>query len=268
MERSLVFELKETGNRWAHYESFTVDDVDRALDSIERLLVAVGAKDEAATVRRRKEEVRSRREPQRAGPPAPDLDNRGMQEGPANWRLILAAARALTAAGQTPFTRIGVYRWIWERNPRNEHERGTLDPIFQGMIRNAPTGAPSNRGGKPLLRVDRGLYVLDDSASGDEPSTGIVDDPARVDPHAKNLAITEVGWDADTRRGAMGTAWPGHPIFAAELASAGFKPLELQVRSLDVDLPSGQGCEWTTTSEVPDGPGLYAFTSKTTMRCG
>ncbi len=30
--------------------------------------------------------------------------------------------------------------------------------------------------------------------------------------------------------------------------------------SLDVDLPAGQGAEWTTIGEVPDAPGLYAFT--------
>lgn len=32
-----------------------------------------------------------------------------MADGADNWRLILEAARALTAAGQTPFTRISVY---------------------------------------------------------------------------------------------------------------------------------------------------------------
>ena len=32
-----------------------------------------------------------------------------MPETPPNWRLILQAARALTAAGQTPFIGIGIY---------------------------------------------------------------------------------------------------------------------------------------------------------------
>jgi hypothetical protein len=35
-----------------------------------------------------------------------------------NWKLILAAAQALTAAGQAPFTRQSVYEWIWRRHPR------------------------------------------------------------------------------------------------------------------------------------------------------
>jgi hypothetical protein len=80
-----------------------------------------------------------------------------------NWRLIRDAARALTAAGQSPFTRQTAYEWIWRRYPRAEHDRPSLDPTFQGMVRNA-TGGPPSAGGQPLVRVDRGLYVLADDA--------------------------------------------------------------------------------------------------------
>jgi hypothetical protein len=85
--------------------------------------------------------------------------------GTPNWRLILAAARVLTAAGRSPFTRIAVYQWIWTRHPQADHDRPTLDPTFQGMIENAPGGPPS-AGGTPLRRVARGLYVLGGQASG------------------------------------------------------------------------------------------------------
>jgi len=57
-----------------------------------------------------------------------------------------------------------------------------------------------------------------------------------------------------------GPAWPGHPVTLADLHQAGFWHLELRVTRLDVDLPAGRGCEWTTIGEVPDAPGLYAFT--------
>lgn len=87
-----------------------------------------------------------------------------MVVGAQNWRLILAAAQALTAAGHVPFTRIDVYRWIWSRHPQADHDRPTLDPTFQGMIKNAPGGPPS-AGGTPLRRVARGRYVLGDEAS-------------------------------------------------------------------------------------------------------
>ncbi len=88
----------------------------------------------------------------------------GMSVGTQNWRLILIAARALTAAGRFPFSRIAVYQWIWSRHPQADHDRPTLDPTFQGMIENAP-GGPQSACGTPLRRVARGLYVLADRAS-------------------------------------------------------------------------------------------------------
>ena len=42
-ERSLVQELRDCRNRWAHQEPFSSDDADRALDSMARLLTAVSA---------------------------------------------------------------------------------------------------------------------------------------------------------------------------------------------------------------------------------
>src|SRR5262245_36436580 len=42
-ERSLVNELIDVRNRWAHQEAFSSDDADRALDSMARLLAAVSA---------------------------------------------------------------------------------------------------------------------------------------------------------------------------------------------------------------------------------
>jgi predicted AAA+ superfamily ATPase len=42
-ERSLVQELRDVRNRWAHQDSFSSDDTYRALDSVHRLLLAVSA---------------------------------------------------------------------------------------------------------------------------------------------------------------------------------------------------------------------------------
>ncbi len=70
-ERSLVSEIREIRNRWAHMESFDEDDLDRALDSIGRLLCAVGATAEGDRVHRAKHRLRQRRygsEPRTAGP--------------------------------------------------------------------------------------------------------------------------------------------------------------------------------------------------------
>ncbi len=55
-ERSLVSELREVRNRWAHQEAFSYDDTYRALDSIVRLLQAVSA-EQAAEVEKHRDEV-------------------------------------------------------------------------------------------------------------------------------------------------------------------------------------------------------------------
>jgi len=56
-ERSLVSELREWRNKWAHQEAFSSDDADRALDSMARLLTAVAAP-QAEEVNRMKQELR------------------------------------------------------------------------------------------------------------------------------------------------------------------------------------------------------------------
>lgn len=50
-QQSFASELRETRNRWAHNEKFSADDTYRALDTIERLLQAVGAAQQADAVR-------------------------------------------------------------------------------------------------------------------------------------------------------------------------------------------------------------------------
>jgi len=56
-ERSLVQELRDWRNKWAHQEPFSSDDADRALDSMARLLAAVSAP-EADEVTKMKQELR------------------------------------------------------------------------------------------------------------------------------------------------------------------------------------------------------------------
>lgn len=58
-ERSLVSEIRDWRNKWAHQEPFSSDDADRALDSIGRLLSAVSAP-EADEVAKMKMELRRR----------------------------------------------------------------------------------------------------------------------------------------------------------------------------------------------------------------
>ena len=56
-ERSLVVELREVRNQWAHQEPFTSEDTLRALDSSYRLLIAVSAELQAEEIRKSRNEV-------------------------------------------------------------------------------------------------------------------------------------------------------------------------------------------------------------------
>ncbi|MBY0324746.1 MAG: DUF499 domain-containing protein [Reyranella sp.] len=57
-ERSLISEIREVRNKWAHQSPFSGDDTDRALDSIARLLTAVSATAQADEVNKMKQELR------------------------------------------------------------------------------------------------------------------------------------------------------------------------------------------------------------------
>lgn len=64
-ERSLVSELRDWRNKWAHLERFVSDDADRALDSAQRLLAAIGAPqvDAVARIKRELRRLRARADP-------------------------------------------------------------------------------------------------------------------------------------------------------------------------------------------------------------
>ena len=63
-ERSLVNELREVRNKWAHQEPFSTDDAYRALDSLVRLLKAVSAPEAEEVDTQRQELLRVRFEEQ------------------------------------------------------------------------------------------------------------------------------------------------------------------------------------------------------------
>jgi hypothetical protein len=63
-ERSLVSELRDVRNRWAHQKAFTTEDAYRALDSMVRLLTAISAHEAEEIDRHRQELMRIRYEEQ------------------------------------------------------------------------------------------------------------------------------------------------------------------------------------------------------------
>ncbi len=56
-DRSLVSELREVRNKWAHQQQFSTDDSYRALDSVQRLLAAVSASKESEEVEKQKQQL-------------------------------------------------------------------------------------------------------------------------------------------------------------------------------------------------------------------
>ena len=92
VEQSFASELRDVRNRHAHNDSFTGDDTYRALDTMERLLTAVGAPGQADAVRRiRMDHQRASFEAEtkrmaKAQEVAPSLAGQGLKP----WRDVLA----------------------------------------------------------------------------------------------------------------------------------------------------------------------------------
>lgn len=103
--------------------------------------------------------------------------------------------------------------------------------------------------------VGPGGKIVNDLDRADVPLAG--HKPTPMVTSAQDLQLRAAA--SGTQQG-CGAALPGHVISAAVLSAADFRPLALQVRSLEVDLPSGRGCEWTIIGDIPDSPGLYLFT--------
>lgn len=57
VQQGYAGELRDAGNRWAHNEPFSADDTYRTLDTVERLLAAIGANEQAAEVHRLRSEI-------------------------------------------------------------------------------------------------------------------------------------------------------------------------------------------------------------------
>ncbi|GAA4227923.1 Swt1 family HEPN domain-containing protein [Actinomadura meridiana] len=101
VEQNFASELRDVGNRWAHTGPFTGDDTYRALDTMERLLTAIGAMDRADEVRKLRQDHQRTfydSETKRATSAVtsmPRIDSNGIKP----WREIITPHRDV-AAGQ------------------------------------------------------------------------------------------------------------------------------------------------------------------------
>ncbi len=99
------------------------------------------------------------------------------------WQLVDEAARRLSASSPSSFRLRDLIAEVQTANP--ERERGSIQPVVQGMTINAGQGPPSPCG-KILLRVSHGQYALRTHAG--QPSVSTDPPPAsRRSPHGGDL---------------------------------------------------------------------------------
>lgn len=161
-ERTLVSELRNTRNDWAHNSSFTTDDAYRALDSIARLLTAISAPQAAEVEKQKQELLRIRFEEQ-----ARNLNRRTAvaptegqpQAGLKPWREI-ATPHPDVASGR--FQQAEFAADLWQvyldegsdeyRDPTEFYRRTYLTDGLQQLLSNALRRL-SGQGGDPVIEL-------------------------------------------------------------------------------------------------------------------
>ena len=160
-ERSLVGELQEFRNSWAHQEPFSGDDTVRMLDSTQRLLTAVSAK-QASEVNQMREELQrlrfeeqARSQRRRAPAPATATASSGL---PA-WREVVNPHRDV-ASGDYQQAEFAADLWqvhLGEgspeyRNPAEFFRRTYLTQSLSGLLANGLRRL-SGQGGEPVVQL-------------------------------------------------------------------------------------------------------------------
>lgn len=88
-DRNLVFEVRDVRNRWAHNDAFNGDDTYRALDSVERVLVAVDATEAGLVGQSKTELMRLRYETEARKAGAANAAITGAVAGLRPWREVI-----------------------------------------------------------------------------------------------------------------------------------------------------------------------------------
>ncbi len=161
MERSLVSELREYRNAWAHQEPFSGDDTIRMLDSAQRLLTAVSSK-QAPQVEKMKSELQrlrfeeqARSQRRRAAAAVTATDSSGL---PA-WREVVNPHPDV-AGGHYQQAEFAADLWqvhLGEgsaeyRNPTEFFRRTYLTQSLRGLLANGLQRL-NGKGGEPVVQL-------------------------------------------------------------------------------------------------------------------
>ena len=161
-ERSLVNEIRDQRNSWAHQDSFSSDDADRTLDSIARLLTAVSAS-QADEVNRMKMELRrlifeeqARSERRRGAGTTVESQATGSLKP---WREVVAPHRDVASGG---YQQAEFAADLWQvhigegtdeyRNPVEFFRRTYLTESLKGLLSGAMQRL-SGQGGDPVVEL-------------------------------------------------------------------------------------------------------------------
>lgn len=211
-ERSLVHELREARNKWAHQEAFTLDDTERALDNGTRLLRAISAPQADAVERERQELLRVRfddlakREERRATATGTEGQPAG---GLKPWRDVImphpdvATGRYQQAEFAADLGQVQRGEGGSEyRTPRDFFARTFLTGGLKDLLANALLRL-SGTGGDPVVKLQTNFgggkthamialyHLCSDAATSDLPGMEPVFQAAKVTtpPHAKRAVL-------------------------------------------------------------------------------
>ncbi|MEV4655574.1 Swt1 family HEPN domain-containing protein [Micromonospora sp. NPDC049301] len=132
VEQSFASELRETRNRWAHNAAFSPDDTYRSLDSMERLLTAAGAAEQAEEVRKLRldhqravYEAETRKSVKAAA--TPNVPGTGLKP----WREVIAPHRDVAAGQYNAAEFAADLHFVATRNPDVSREYRDAVEFFQ-----------------------------------------------------------------------------------------------------------------------------------------
>jgi hypothetical protein len=160
-ERSLVVELRDIRNGWAHQKPFTSDDGYRALDSIERLLLAISAGEQAEKVNAIKTELmRTKFEQQRRDEKKKMLPIEGQPAGNLRpWREVVTPHKDV-ASGRYQQAEFAADLWqVYQNEAASEYQHpveffrrtfitGGLGQLLVNALRRL-----SGAGGDPVVEL-------------------------------------------------------------------------------------------------------------------
>ena len=161
-ERSLVSELREVRNRWAHQNAFSSDDTYRALDSTHRLLTAVSAPQAADMDKMKNELLRLRFEEQarsqRRRTPREPVNTGGSSHLPP-WREVVSPHPDV-ASGRYQQAEFAADLWQVHvgagsddyRDPTEFFRRTYLTESLSGLLVNGILRLTGN-GGEPVVQL-------------------------------------------------------------------------------------------------------------------